>query len=781
MHSLDHQNLRRIDAFFRPVQADRCAWQNGCDEIQSALDAVTAQRGQASVVNAYLARCEANFEEYTIPILDKILDRSPAIELEIRVEMSLSDLHQLMQTWRSPLELAAFTNASRLQEFDVLFGRRLRAAMTQGHLTVISEIMQRLIQRVSASNHPVIPGSFVPSSTIWVDLGIADVALTMLIIGSKRHMQRQIRGLCLGDLGDFSNNELSHPAVLNVLNDGPYAHRVLPTILNLLRDTYGPIIKDWLQYLHQNNHKSRAFGGDLEGVMGGLYLAALESLSAARSRQVFDIIMDFPASQAAVLDLKDCLHLPDSREAVITELNTSIRSRLLHPGAQTSGIILIYLRMVSGLRLLDESGVILSRTAPPLRRYLRTGRSDTVTAIVTALVGTDPEFESLREELRREGGDANGVEGHRAAGLAAAAAAMRRRKGKAREGAGGSGGSRLPGGGGGGLGSLDVRSGSVLDDEGDAEEYGHFDPEHWKNPNWQPRPVDAGLNFNSTSASDIVNMLVSIFDDEATFVTALERSTAAELIRVKGYAPDKEYHNNLILKKRFGEAKLARCDVMLSDFPASRRIDQNVHELLMKKLVQRLESSSLNSGIPPNIAKVAAAAAALHPLILSRQFWPSMEDGLTHDPAGGGGGTAGAGAGQGTGSSANANRPKLGMMKMPGQLGAALSEYAEAFAKVKSTRKVHWLRGLGSVDVELEMDDGRVIRAECTPAQAAVVEIATSKASESLPVTIEELVVELEADKAVVAAALKYWVARGVLREVEGFSGTYEIIEVALQ
>ena len=77
MHSLDHQNLRRIDAFFRPVQADRCAWQNGCggslfnlcvlskefaltsdvylpDEIQSALDAVTAQRGQASVVNAYL-------------------------------------------------------------------------------------------------------------------------------------------------------------------------------------------------------------------------------------------------------------------------------------------------------------------------------------------------------------------------------------------------------------------------------------------------------------------------------------------------------------------------------------------------------------------------------------------------------------------------------------------------------------------------------------------------------------------------------------------------------
>ncbi|KAK0525914.1 hypothetical protein OC835_005455 [Tilletia horrida] len=792
------ENLRQVDVFLTPTHANQCAWKDGFESIRSQIDAISARDCLDNALLRYLQRCEHNFAACARPLLDKIVQAAPTVPVEVVVEQSLVELHVLMKAWRAPLEAHALGSDARAADFDSLFGRLLRATLTRDHLQVISEIMRRLINRV-ARRATVTPGAFVPSSRIWIDLGIADIAFTSLVSWSKVHLNRRIRALAASDFSAFQDDELDDPLVRDVLRGGPFLHRVLPTIQTLLRDTYAPVIRDWLQYFTQNAYRCRTFGGDLEGIVGGLYLAALETLSAVRSKQVFDIVMDFPASQAAMLDLKECLHLPDSRETVIAELASSIRQRLLHPGAQTSGIILTYLRMVSALRLIDESGVILSRTAPALRRYLRL-RPDTVSAIVTALIGTDPDFESLREELRKESAD------HlRGTGAAAAAAAARRRKGK--EGIKGSAGA---GRGAQGHGGAEPAGG---DDEGDAEEFGHFDPEHWKNPNWQPRPVDAGSNFNSTTANDIVNMLVSIFDEEAHFVTALERSTATELIKVKDYAPDKEvssgplfcpddpkiadipchrtifwqYHNNLILKKRFGEVKLARCDVMLNDFPTSRRIDYNVHERITaaRKRARMAASRVYHHHSQPSPPELSPALDALHPLIVSRQFWPSLEEGLTHEQANGapGAGT-GAMAGVGSGAAAGgpgavANRPKLGMMKMPGQLGQALDEYALAFAQVKSTRKVHWLGGLGSVDVELEMEDGRVVQEECSPAQAAVVEIAAAKAAESLPVTIEELVVQLEADKAVVAAALQFWTAKGVLRELDGLPGTFEVVENA--
>ncbi|KAE8230344.1 hypothetical protein CF326_g4658 [Tilletia indica] len=792
------ESLRQVDLFFTPTNAQDCPWTEGHSQVQSQLDDIIRQGCQRTVSDNYLKQCEQSFASCAASILDTIVTtQDPQVEPEALVEQAFQDLHKLRHVWKYPLQLKAFGNGSQSPNFDILFARLLRASLGEKHLDVISQLMRRLVNRI-ARQTVVQPGSYVPRSPIWIDLGIADIALTLLVVWTKRHLKRRIHALASSDFSQFHDDELKDDLLAqSVLSEGIFAHRVLPIVHTLLRNIYGPILRDWLDYFAQHDYKPRPFGGNLDGIIGGLYLAALETLSAVRAKQVFDMVMDFPHSQSAMLDLKDCLHLPDSREAVIAELTSSIRQRLLHPGAQTSGIILTYLRTVSALRLIDESGVILSRTAPPLRRYLRS-RPDTVSAIVTALVGTDPDFESLRQELRKESAD------HRRAGMVAATAAMRRRKGKEAHKMGGGGGGAGPSGsnsGGGGGADAGARHGA--DDEGDSEEYGHFDPEHWKNPNWQPRPVDAGLNFTSTSANDIVNMLVSIFDEEAHFVTALERSTAAELIKVKGYAPDKEYHNNLILKKRFGEVKLARCDVMLSDFPTSRRINHNVHEhvayerkrmRMMTQFGQFHRDPRTAMPSPRYSEEGQAALEALHPLIVSRQFWPSLEDGLSHDgsaAAGGGTGVAlsqaiGAGSGPGTGlggmaAAAAANRPKLGMMKMPGQLGVALDEYASAFAQVKSTRKVHWLGGLGSVEVELEMDDGRVIKEECTPAQAAVVEIAASQASESLPVSTEELVLQLEADKGVVTAALRFWTGKGVLREVEGLPGTFEVVENAAE
>lgn len=43
-----------------------------------------------------------------------------------------------------------------------------------------------------------------------------------------------------------------------------------------------------------------------------------------------------------------------------------------------------------------------------------------------------------------------------------------------------------------------------------------------------------------------------------------------------------QYRNNMILKKRFGDISLGKCDVMLSDIADSRRIDNNIHQSILQ-------------------------------------------------------------------------------------------------------------------------------------------------------------------------------------------------------
>jgi anaphase-promoting complex subunit 2 len=45
--------------------------------------------------------------------------------------------------------------------------------------------------------------------------------------------------------------------------------------------------------------------------------------------------------------------------------------RLLHPGADTKDIITQYISTIRSLRILEPQGVLLSRVAEPIRKYLR--------------------------------------------------------------------------------------------------------------------------------------------------------------------------------------------------------------------------------------------------------------------------------------------------------------------------------------------------------------------------------------------------------------------------
>ncbi|KAG6889653.1 hypothetical protein C0995_015769 [Termitomyces sp. Mi166 len=101
-----------------------------------------------------------------------------------------------------------------------------------------------------------------------------------------------------------------------------------------------------------------------------------KTLCDLRTREIFDIIIDFPDSMGALQDLK---------------------KRLLHPGADTKLILSQYVATIKCLRIIDPPGVLLFKVADPIRRYLR-DRPDTIRSIVANLVGDDDGGDSLVDE-----------------------------------------------------------------------------------------------------------------------------------------------------------------------------------------------------------------------------------------------------------------------------------------------------------------------------------------------------------------------------------------------
>ncbi|KAF9005219.1 hypothetical protein BDQ17DRAFT_1354061 [Cyathus striatus] len=126
----------------------------------------------------------------------------------------------------------------------------------------------------------------------------------------------------------------------------------------------------------------------LQGVGSRFDFHINKTLCDLRTREIFDIIIDFPDSKGALQDLQDCLQRVDQRTALVTALRKANRKRLLHPGADTKLILAQY---VSTIKLL------LFKVADPIRRYLR-GRPDTIRSIVANLVGDDDNGDSLVDE-----------------------------------------------------------------------------------------------------------------------------------------------------------------------------------------------------------------------------------------------------------------------------------------------------------------------------------------------------------------------------------------------
>ena len=244
-----------------------------------------------------------------------------------------------------------------------------------------------------------------------------------------------------------------------------------------------------------------------------------ETFGSLRISELFDIVTMFPESAPALCDLKICLARTHQHRELISSFGQALERRLLHPGANTNSILIVYVRAIKAMRLLDPRGVLLEAVQDPVRLYLQS-RPETVRCVVTALTndGTNSE---LFAEL---GLDSTEVK------------------------------------------PLDFENDEAADESQDAL------------AEWEPDPIEAdpGSTSKSRSTNDILSMLVRIYGSVQVFVNEYRTLLADRLLKTPDFDVDSELKSLELLKLRFGEAAMHVCGLMIKDVADSRRINANI-------------------------------------------------------------------------------------------------------------------------------------------------------------------------------------------------------------
>ncbi|KAJ1644164.1 Anaphase-promoting complex subunit 2 [Coemansia asiatica] len=383
----------------------------------------------------------------------------------------------------------------------------------------------------------------------------------------------------------------------------------------------------------------------------------LQKVSEQRTMELFSIIIDFPSSTAAITDLRTCVSALNNMHQVAESLKTAVQTRLLHPAATTNDILMQYISAIRCLRLLDPTGTVLEIVAQPIRQYLRQ-RDDTVSCIVQDMVSEESElFEDLAS------------------------------------------------------GSL------ILDNDPEGVVY----DEDYATRDWQPLPIEARNVFHTAQRrdADVLGLLVSVFDSKDVFVQEFETYLARSLLRHMEYDKAREIRQVEMMKLRFGDRALEKCEVMLKDLAESKRTDQLIAEAAGDQMWD----------LP------------LHAVVVSRQFWAAAP---------------------------------VEKFVMPREMAEMKEKYAGVYESIRPARKLEWRDSLGQVRLTVQLAD-RAVDVAATPAQAAVLMAFGADGMPSSRLTVAELAEQLECSEDFVLPRLRFWQSQGVLREVS--PGAFEPIE----
>lgn len=289
-----------------------------------------------------------------------------------------------------------------------------------------------------------------------------------------------------------------------------------------IENVYARFVAQVLPIIHSDAPGSQSEAMDVSsGDIEKWRAMGIARLGMLRVSELFDVVVEWPASKGAVEDLRHFVTQTRPRAYVTHWFALNLQQRLLHPGASTVQILQVYISVIRAFHLLDPTGVLLDRIARPIRRYLR-DRDDTVKVIVSGLL-TDPAT----------------VEGPAAAENTLVELAVE-------------------------LTRLNQDSGQSQNSEVDFDDL-----------NWLPDPVDAAPDYRKPKRADVIDSVISLFDSKEVFVKEMQTLLADRLIQ-KQPNYDQETIVLELLKIRFGESALQACEVMLKDMADSRRLNHVV-------------------------------------------------------------------------------------------------------------------------------------------------------------------------------------------------------------
>ena len=336
-------------------------------------------------------------------------------------------------------------------------------------------------------------------------------------------------------------------------------------LLSQLDDWMKKVALPWLKTVHdpQQQQQQQQQHGAHRSWIKRLYFHMYTTFGNLRISELFNIIKDYPDSEPAIVDLRSCLKRTHHHKQLTISLRNAFDQRLLHPGAETNSILIIYVATIKALRLLDSTGVLLESVSQAIKNYLR-GRDDTIRKIVEHLTNPDGTSELFRELVESE----------------------------------------------------TTNTLIQQDDDVDGEDVvGGI--QHAANT-WMPDSIDADPTRSSRSRrlSDILSMLVQIYGSKKLFVTEYRTLLAKKLLKNTTFNTDQEVYTLERLKQRFGEAPLHPCEIMMKDVADSRRINNGITTSVNN---MTMTPEQRNAGL------LTPTKAKMKSMIISKEYWPKLQ------------------------------------------------------------------------------------------------------------------------------------------------------------
>lgn len=318
---------------------------------------------------------------------------------------------------------------------------------------------------------------------------------------------------------------------------------------------------------------------------------AIGHIAALRISELFDIVLQWPASKGALDDLKVSVTTPERRRQLTNSFSAALQRRLLHPARSTLDILRVYISMIRTFHALDHSKVLLSRVVPSLQLYL-IQREDAVRIVVTGLLAGPEEVEEAQKATLSPKELGSGT---------------------------------------GGSGKL-VELAMLLNDP-DQQRRVEIDDEDldWDDMNWVPDPVDAGVNYKRPRSEDVIGTLISTLGAEDVFIKEFQTIIADNLLSTQTDFTQEQRVLDL-LKKRFGESALQNCEVMIKDIFDSRKVDSMIRmvELGKPTLAPRVFGTPapttpyVDAGQQLDMEEEGQGLLPYQARILSRLYWPNI-------------------------------------------------------------------------------------------------------------------------------------------------------------